>query len=192
MAQVGFYVDLTRCVGCRACQIACKDKNRIMTPGTLFRRVSSWETGTFPNAHLYHTSTSCNHCTNAACVEFCPTGAMYKSEDGAVLHDDNLCIGCGTCTSACPYEVPVLFESEGKAHKCDTCKVLRDRGGNPACVDSCAMRALDFGTVEELQRRHGADLATGVPAWEDGGTEPNVYFKTNEAVTEASPRFVIL
>ena len=192
MSQVGFYVDLTRCVGCRACQIACKDKNRIMEPGVLFRRVDSWETGSFPDAHLYHVSASCNHCAQAACVENCPTGAMYKAEDGTVLHDDELCIGCETCAHACPYQVPVLFADEGKVHKCDSCKVLRDQGGNPACVDSCPMRALDFGDLDELRGRYGSDLVIGVPAWKDGGTCPSVLFKANDAVLTDSPREVII
>lgn len=192
MSNIGFFLDVTRCTGCRTCQVACKDKNRIMEPGALFRRVESWETGTFPNGHVYHVSTSCNHCTDAACVANCPTGAMFKAEDGAVLHNDEACIGCGTCVSSCPYEVPVLFQEDNIVHKCDTCRVLRDAGGNPACVDSCMMRALDFGTEEELKARHGDDIVRGIPAYEDRGTQPNVFFKVGDRQLEPSPRAILI
>ena len=107
---LGFYFDMTRCIGCRACQVACKDKNRLDV-GTIYRTADSYEVGTFPKVKMYSFSTSCNHCQNPACVSACPVGAMYKAEDGTVLHDDKLCIGCQACVSACPYDVPQYIEA---------------------------------------------------------------------------------
>ncbi len=192
MSQIAFYLDMTRCVGCRTCQVACKDKNRIMVPGTLFRHVESWETGTFPDAHVYHTSTSCNHCENPLCVASCPQGALYKDDDGAVVLDGDACIGCQACVEACPYGACHYFEEENLVHKCDTCKVLREAGGNPACVDSCPMRALDFGDAEEIKQKYGDGLVTALPAWPDGGTSPQTYFKVNDRVMEENPRWVLI
>ena len=82
----GFYFDMTRCIGCRACQVACKDKNRLEV-GTLYRNVKSYTVGTFPNVKSYSYSGSCNHCENPICLANCPTGAISKAEDGTVVQD---------------------------------------------------------------------------------------------------------
>ena len=157
MGKLGFYFDNSVCTGCRTCQVACKDKNRLDV-GVMFREVKSYECGVYPDAKIHHYSGSCNHCENAACVAGCPTGAMYKAEDGTVLHDDALCIGCGNCVAVCPYGAPKLLPS-GVAGKCDGCAALRAKGQNPACVDSCLMRCLEFGDLDELAKKHaGEDL----------------------------------
>ena len=137
---LGFYFDMTSCFGCRTCQVACKDKNDLEI-GVVFRNVTCREVGTFPTPGAFHFSATCNHCENPMCVANCPSGAMYKTEEGPVLHDDELCMGCGTCVEACPYQVPKMLET-GKAGKCDTCIGLRANGNNPACVDA-ALQDLD-------------------------------------------------
>lgn len=153
MGRKGFYVDITSCVGCRTCQIACKDKNNLNV-GTLFRQVRTFETGVFPKPGVYHYSGTCNHCENPKCVDVCPTGAMHIDADLTVQHDMNKCIGCRYCTWACPYGAPQFIEDLGKVHKCDSCKDLRDQGQNPACVDACYMRALEWGDLDELKAKH--------------------------------------
>ena len=182
----GFYFDMTRCVGCRACQIACKDKNRLDV-GTNFRTAKSYSVGKFPKVETYSYSAGCNHCENPACTAICPTGAMYKAEDGTVLHDDELCIGCQACVKACPYSVPVYVEATQKTAKCDACASLRAKGMNPACVDACPMRALEFGDLDELKAKHGADLVSDLPILPNSSvTSPNVLIKAKEvAVKEA-------
>lgn len=150
---LGFYFNERACSGCRACQTACKDRNDLAA-GELYRHVGTYQTGTFPNATMYHYSKTCNHCDDPACVAACPTGAMYKADDGTVQHDDELCIGCGSCANSCPYEVPIVKEAEKLAGKCDSCKPFRDAGLNPVCVDACNMRALEFGDVDELSAKH--------------------------------------
>ncbi|MCI8514543.1 MAG: 4Fe-4S dicluster domain-containing protein, partial [Lachnospiraceae bacterium] len=157
MMALGFYFDMTRCIGCRACQVACKDKNNLEV-GAIFRNAKTYETGSFPDVNAFSFSTSCNHCENPACVTVCPIGAMYKAEDGTVICDQELCDGCQACVEICPYQVPQFIEATGKVNKCDACAYLRAKGENPACVDACPNRALDFGDVAELESKYGKDL----------------------------------
>ncbi len=159
---LGFYLDMTMCIGCRACQVACKDKNNLRV-GILFRNVHNYETGAYPNSKLYHYSSACYHCTDAKCVKGCPTGAMHYAKDGTVQHDDELCIGCQYCVWNCPYEAPQYIDELNIVKKCDSCKDIRDAGENPACVDACPMRCLEFGDLDELRKKHGADLVTSIP-----------------------------
>lgn len=159
---LGFYFNQQNCIGCKTCQIACKDVKNLEV-GTLFRRVSDFETGTYPEARSFHFSMGCNHCENPACVKNCPTSAMYKAEDGTVLHDDGRCIGCKSCMMACPYGVPQFMEELQIVHKCDACADRRAAGKNPACVDACYMRALDFGEIDDLKDRYGDNLVSDLP-----------------------------
>lgn len=185
---LGFYFDQSSCTGCRACQTACKDRNNLAA-GQLYRKVTTYQTGSYPDARLYHYSAACNHCDDPACVANCPTGAMYKAEDGTVQHDDSMCIGCASCVRSCPYGVPILLEDKGIAGKCDACKPFVDAGLRPVCVDACNMRALDFGDIDELKEKYGSDLVTELPCHPDGGTGPNTQIKpkswaTNESFSE--------
>lgn len=150
---LAFFFDMTACVGCKTCQVACKDKNDLPV-GTLFRNVTDYEVGEYPMPGLFHMSASCNHCANPACVAACPSGAMYKTEEGPVLHDDALCMGCQACVEACPYSVPKYIEELGVTHKCDTCYGIRMNGYEPQCVSSCPMRALEFGDLATLAAKH--------------------------------------
>ncbi len=162
MGKLGFYFDQSRCSGCRACQTACKDRNDLPV-GELFRHVTTYQSGTYPSATMYHYSATCNHCENPACVAACPVGAMYVDEDTTVQHDDEKCIGCGACVATCPYQVPLIDEDMGVARKCDACKPYRNAGENPVCVDACNMRCLEFGDVDELRERHGEGLVSDLP-----------------------------
>ena len=162
MAQLGFYFDMTACIGCKACQIACKDKNDLKV-GELFRRVYEFEEGVFPNLSAYYLSIGCNHCAEAKCVKGCPTGAMHFADDGTVQHDKELCIGCKYCVWNCPYSIPHYFERKNVVGKCDACKDLREAGGNPACVDACIMRCLKFGDLETLKATYGDNLVKELP-----------------------------
>ncbi|MBR5474704.1 MAG: 4Fe-4S binding protein [Lachnospiraceae bacterium] len=149
---LGFYFDMTSCYGCRTCQVACKDKNNLDI-GVIFRNTTCREVGAFPAPDAFHFSATCNHCENPACVAACASGAMYKTPEGPVLVDAELCDGCGACVTICPYEVPKMLAS-GVVGKCDTCIGLRKNGNNPACVDACIMRAIEFGEIDELKAAH--------------------------------------
>lgn len=174
--SLGFYYNQSACSGCRACQTSCKDRNDLKV-GELYREVTTYQTGAFPNAKMYHYSATCNHCDNPECVANCPTGSMHKAKDGTVQHDDKMCIGCGTCVDTCPYEVPIMREDKEISGKCDSCKSFRDNGKNPVCVDACNMRCLDFGDLDELRKKYGNDAVTEIPVHPDGGTKPNTKIK---------------
>ena len=90
------------------------------------------------------------------CTAACPTGAMHKLADGAVVHDDGLCIGCGTCLWNCPYGSISFSKRNGVSQKCDTCIDRRSRGLNPLCVDACPTKSIDFGEWDELVAKYGA------------------------------------
>lgn len=161
-ADYGFFFDQTLCNGCKACQIACKDKHDLPV-GITWRRVveytgGSWQTSgtTFtPNVFTYYTSVSCNHCENPVCMEVCPTTAMSKREDGTVYVDESKCVGCRYCQWACPYGAPQLDTRTGHMSKCDLCYDYRETGQDPACVSACPSRALDWGPIDELRKAHG-------------------------------------
>ncbi len=170
--QLGFVVEQNVCMGCKACQVACKDKYDLDV-GTLYRTVTPTEGGSFTeegqalnnDVYSYWTTLACNHCEKPVCVDVCPTGAMYKrEEDGIVLINREECIGCGACRDACPYDAPVLDEEAKKMEKCDFCVDLVIQGGTPACVGSCPVRALHFGDIKDLRKEYGdVDTMEGIP-----------------------------
>lgn len=192
--SLGFFFDESRCVGCKACQVACKDRLDLQTAGPRPRRVSHFEVGTFPSVDLLHLSIGCNHCESPACVANCPTGAMFKDEEtGIVLHNDEVCIACKTCVNSCPYEAPQYAEDINLIVKCDSCKALRDAGMNPVCVDACAMRALDFGELDDLRARYGDDLVSDIPTLPaSDATTPNLVIKARATENADSVREVRL
>lgn len=161
--QMAFYFDASACIGCKACQNACKDKHDLPL-GVLWRRVFEYGGGTWikqegvpaPNGvFVYYVSTSCQHCENPVCRDVCPAGAITKRADGIVLIDPDKCIGCRYCEWACPYGAPQYNEEIKVMTKCTLCYDLLDQGLKPACVDSCVMRCLDFGDLEELRMKYG-------------------------------------
>lgn len=180
--QLGFYIDQSRCIGCKACVIACKDKND-NDVGINFRRVYPFESGAVTvnkdgtfinNVQSYYLSIACNHCEDPGCVKGCPTGAMYKrGEDGVVLVDHDKCVGCRYCEWNCPYGAPQYSDVIGKMTKCDTCLDLREQGEQPACVTACIMRAIDFGPIDELRKKYGnVSDVKGLPS--SSITKPNI------------------
>lgn len=177
MGKLGFYYDMSMCIGCRTCQIACIDKYDLKV-GTIFRQVKTFEAGVCPEPQLYHYSNTCNHCTDAKCVKSCPTGAMHYAPDGTVQHDKDKCIGCQYCVWNCPYGVPQFIEDTGIIGKCDSCIDLREKGGNPACVDACVMRCLEFGDLDELAAKHGSGMTKELPILPPANiTQPSLLVK---------------
>lgn len=191
--SLGFYFDGTRCAGCKACQIACKDRFDLQKAGPRTRRVTHFECGTYPNPGLFHLSISCNHCSSPACVASCPTGATFVSDDGTVQHDDAACIGCKTCATVCPYGAPQFdVVEDAVAIKCDSCKPLREAGMNPVCVDACAMRAIDFGEMEDLKAKYGEGLVSELPCLPGADTQPNLLIKAKDVHSATDFREVML
>lgn len=148
--QKGFYLDLTRCTSCYACVIACKARNTPLEEKVYWRSVITLETGTYPAVRLANVSLSCLHCRAPACKEVCPTKAIRKrAEDGIVIVNQNLCIGCKMCLMACPFGIP-QFGKNGMMQKCDFCLDRLEKALDPACVNVCPSKALHAGSMEEL------------------------------------------
>ncbi len=149
--QFGFVHNNMDCIGCRACEIACKDKNGL-APGPRFRRVMYVEGGSFPEVFAYKVNMSCNHCANPACLPTCPTGAIWKRADSGVVDiDSSLCIGYRRCEAACPYGAPQFDPIDNLVKKCNMCVDELDAGRKPYCVMACMMRVLDIGPIDQLR-----------------------------------------
>ena len=154
--QWGFIHNNMDCIGCRACEIACKDKNGL-PPGPRFRRVMYIEGGAFPDVFAYKVNMSCNHCAEPACLPTCPTGAIWKRADNGVVDiDSTLCIGCRRCEAACPYGAPQYSAAVGAMLKCDGCRDRVAEGKKPVCVEACPLRALDLLPIDELRKKYGS------------------------------------
>ncbi len=179
--QLAFYVDTTACSGCKACQVACKDKHDLEV-GRLWRRVATIEGGDWvrngaawtTTAFAYSVSLACMHCEQPACVDACPTRAMQKREDGSVVIAADRCIGCRYCEWVCPYGAPRYDARAGRMTKCDLCADERQAGRPPACVAACPMRALEVGELRELEARHGTSGRNMYPLPDPGITRPSI------------------
>ena len=159
--QMAFYFDQSRCIGCYACSIACKDWNNIAAGPALWRRVTAREWGAYPDVFLAYLSLSCSHCARPACADACPVNAITKNENNGVMAvNQEECLGydaCGACKKACPYAVPQFSEEENaKMQMCTFCSDRLADNKKPACVDSCPVRALDAGPIDELNNKYSS------------------------------------
>ena len=180
--QLTFWFDQSKCTGCKACQVACKDKHDLPV-GVTWRRVAeytggSWllnqVDGTMTNdVFSYYTSISCNHCADPICQSVCPTTAMQKRENGVVSVDPSVCIGCRFCEMACPYSAPQFDPDKGVMTKCDFCADRVAAGQDPACVAACPSRALGYGELEEVEAKYGKQNAVE-PLPDPSITRPNL------------------
>lgn len=145
--QKSFLFDPNRCLGCRACQMACA-VNHDLPPGVFLRQVMDIEFVKEDYVVKYYLSSSCNHCENPECFRLCPQQAYRKRRDGIVIQDAGKCDGCGTCTRSCPFGAPVVNPATGKAVKCDLCFSRQEEGEDPYCVAACPVHALKLFTSE--------------------------------------------
>lgn len=165
--QYRFHFDMTRCVGCQCCVVACNEQNN--NPAEVnWRRVGDIEGGIYPNAKRYHLSMACNHCLDPSCLTGCPTDAYIKLEDGVVKHKAEECIGCGYCSWNCPYGVPQYNPERKIVTKCDMCHSRLKDGQLPACVAACPESAIQIEkvNVEEWRKNH---LQADAPYIPDSG-----------------------
>ena len=145
--QYRFHFDMSVCIGCKCCEVACNEQND--NPADIrWRRVGEIEGGEFPFTKRFHLSMGCNHCVDAACLHGCPVDAYTKSPtNGLVLHNADACIGCQYCVWNCPYGVPQYNEERGVVGKCDMCVGRLEEGRQPACAAACPEGAIQIEVV---------------------------------------------
>ncbi|AQW84047.1 4Fe-4S dicluster domain-containing protein [Campylobacter pinnipediorum] len=140
--------DENLCIGCQACSVACRSENSV--PRGLYRlQIHTKMIGTFPNLKMDFLRHSCVMCEDAPCVDVCPTGASFKTEDGVTLLNHKICVSCKYCILACPYDARFVLP-DGEIGKCTFCYESRlERGEEPACVSVCPTDALVFGDAND-------------------------------------------
>jgi formate dehydrogenase iron-sulfur subunit len=171
----GFFTDTTLCIGCKACEVACKEWNNLPADQIGLTGHSYDNTGALSANSWRHVSfiehavrddvatpfqsgwlmmsDVCKHCHNAPCVEACPTGALFRTEFDTVVVQQDICNGCGYCVPACPFGVVDISTLDGKAHKCTLCYDRLKGGLEPACAKACPTDSIQFGEVTELEQR---------------------------------------
>ncbi len=196
--RMGFFTDTSVCIGCKACEVACKTWNEVPEDGielsgmsydnTVGLGASTWRHVAFieqpappaaaaakveipallskpvepvspaparaaDSMRWLMSSDVCKHCTEAACLDVCPTGALMRTEFGTVVVQDDICNGCGYCVAACPFGVIERRETDGGAHKCTLCYDRLGDGLTPACAKACPTESIQFGPLDELRER---------------------------------------
>ncbi|MGI4787276.1 MAG: 4Fe-4S dicluster domain-containing protein [Janthinobacterium lividum] len=186
--QMGFFTDTSLCIGCKACEVACKQWNQLPSDGynftgksydntemlsaTTWRHVAFQEQIGETSSRWLMMSDVCKHCEDAPCVQSCPTGALIYNEFGNVYVQADICNGCGYCISACPFGVLGRSSEDGHAHKCTLCYDRQKVGETPACAKSCPTASIQFGPVDELRERARKRVET---LQEQGNTQAYLY-----------------
>jgi formate dehydrogenase iron-sulfur subunit len=164
----GFFTDTSICIGCKACEVACKEWNENPADGLEFLGQSHDNTGELSGTTWRHvafieqatqddefrwlmSSDVCKHCTHAACLDVCPTGALMRTEFGTVVVQQDICNGCGYCVPACPYGVIDQKPRDGRVAKCTLCYDRLDVGLEPACAKACPTKSIQFGDWDDLR-----------------------------------------
>ncbi|MET8245118.1 4Fe-4S dicluster domain-containing protein [Streptomyces sp. NPDC005202] len=189
--RVGFFTDTSVCIGCKACEVACKEWNAIPEDGLSLTGMSYDNTEALGASTWRHvafieqprpdgrtqlplieggataqettvdggemrwlmSSDVCKHCTHAACLDVCPTGALFRTEFGTVVVQEDVCNGCGYCVPACPYGVIEQRPNDGRAFKCTLCYDRLGADQEPACAKACPTDSIQFGPLNELRER---------------------------------------
>jgi formate dehydrogenase iron-sulfur subunit len=174
--RMGFFTDTSVCIGCKACEVACKTWNNVPEDGLRLTGMSydnteglsadTWRHVAFIEQRVpgsdgmrwLMSSDVCKHCTHAACLDVCPTGALFRTEFGTVVVQEDICNGCGYCIPACPYGVIDQRKDDGRAWKCTLCYDRLGIGMEPACAKACPTESIQFGPLDELRERAASRL----------------------------------
>lgn len=177
MVRLGMLIDLTTCIGCHACSVACKAEFDV--PLGVFRDTVKYvEHGSFPQVTRHFIPVLCNHCEDAPCLNACPTGAIVRLDGGQVTIDEGDCNLNRACMSACPYDAIYVDVDQGVAQKCTFCDHRTAEGRQPACVDACPTKCRVFGDLDDPESEI-AQRAASAPttSWkQDLGTMPRVLY----------------
>jgi formate dehydrogenase iron-sulfur subunit len=220
--RMGFFTDTSVCIGCKACEVACKEWN--MVPGspldwtgasydnTMELGADNWRHVAFVEQEAPQrggapgdgpvggggaagirwlmSSDVCKHCTSAACLEVCPTGALFRTEFGTVVVQEEVCNGCGYCVPACPFGVIDRREDDGRAFKCTLCYDRLKGDMEPACAHACPTDSIQFGPVDELRQRAAGRLGD---LRDQGVDEARLYLAgNNDGIGGAGAFFLLL
>jgi formate dehydrogenase iron-sulfur subunit len=235
--RVGFFTDTSVCIGCKACEVACKEWNHVPDSNqgftgksydnTIDLGANSWRHVAFveqrrpvgvseggdslleiaerdqlaresglatyqegEGIRWLMSSDVCKHCTHAACLEVCPTGALFRTEFGTVVVQEDVCNGCGYCVPACPFGVLAKREGDGRVFKCTLCYDRLKDGHEPACAQACPTHSIQFGELDELRDRADARVEKLQAA---GQTEARLYGRdTDHGVAGFGAFFLLL
>ncbi len=167
--ETGFFTDTTLCIGCKACEVACKQWNQLPADGfnwtgnsydnTVALSDTTWRHVAFVEqfdadsdiGRWLMMSDVCKHCQHAPCVEVCPTGALIYNEFGNVYVQQDVCNGCANCVVGCPFGVISRNKEDGRAHKCTLCYDRQKEDLTPACAKACPTESIKFGKISELK-----------------------------------------
>ena len=211
--RMGFFTDTSVCIGCKACEVACKEWNLLPDEGfafsghsydnTLALGATTWRHVAFieqsrpvavdgegrDGMRWLMSSDVCKHCTSAACLEVCPTGALFRTELGSVVVQQDVCNGCGYCVPACPFGVIDRREDDGRAWKCTLCYDRTRDGLEPACAKACPTDSIQYGQLDELRERAQRRLAT---LHQGGAADANLYLADEQDGIKGAGAFFLL
>jgi formate dehydrogenase iron-sulfur subunit len=207
----GFFTDTSVCIGCKACEVACKEWNQLPEKDIGFLGESLDNTGELNGSTWRHVkfidnvpdatmgegngraflimSDVCKHCQHASCMDVCPTGSIIRTEFDTVYIQEEVCNGCRNCIAACPYDVIAIDEDEKVAQKCTLCYDRLQGGMEPACAKACPTDSIQFGPLDELRvtaRKREAQLH------EQGITEANLYGADDEVYGGLNAFFLLM
>ncbi len=211
--RMGFFTDTTVCIGCKACEVACKEWNVLPADGALdltgesFDNTSdlgadSWRHVAFIEQSIPATEANpnegvkwlmsadvCKHCTHAACLDVCPTGAIFRTEFDTIVVQQDVCNGCGYCVSACPYGVIDQRKEDGRVFKCTLCYDRIGEGGEPACAKACPTQSIQYGDLDTLRVTAAARVEE---LHEQGVPQARVYGESPEDGVGGTGAFFLL
>jgi formate dehydrogenase iron-sulfur subunit len=212
MSVTAFLTDSTLCIGCKACEVACKEWNGVSDDGFVWSGNSYDNTGAVGASTWRHvkfveqtpqpgfggnapeqsswvfSSDVCKHCEKAGCLEACPTGSIVRTEFGGVFIQPDICNGCGYCVITCPFGVVAKNEEDGRAFKCTFCYDRQKVGLKPACAQACPTDSIKFGELEDLRRSAGERMQT---LRDNGMADATLYDPTGTSVEGTHAMFII-
>jgi formate dehydrogenase iron-sulfur subunit len=207
----GFFTDTSVCIGCKACEVACKEWNVLPSTSEGFLADSLDNTGELNGQTWRHVkfidnvpdqtmgegngrafllmSDVCKHCQHASCMDVCPTGAIIRTEFDTVFIQDSVCNGCRNCIAACPYDVIDVDHDKNIARKCTLCYDRLQGGMEPACAKACPTDSIVFGPLDELHRQADQRLAA---LHDQGIREANLYGRDDEVYGGLNAFFLLM